>query len=56
MRDKIGASDQISFVLNGKPVIPGPTQLIQPDTQYVPEPCESDVSINNTTLTIVLEN
>lgn len=57
MRDKVGASDQIGFVLNGKPIIPGHPP-VEPDQQQPPEPCEDDVSINNTdvTLTITLEN
>lgn len=45
MRDKVGASDQIGFVLNGKPIIPG--QPIQPDTQEPETPnADDEDSIN----------
>jgi len=48
MRDKVGAADQISFVLNGKPVVP--VQPVQPDNQQPPEPNEEDsinIEVNN---------
>lgn len=38
MQDKIGTREQVSFVLNGKPVIPGQTNQPKPEEEQQLKP------------------
>lgn len=43
MQDRVGAKEQVSFVLNGKPVVPGQTNQPKPEEEQQLKPDEQPV-------------